>query len=99
MGKLLVALKNESGDILSWQPIGECEAIPDLSDVIDAQDYKDNEMMGIVFDPAEYTFNATFEIKWTKKSTLLFRRYLKKLYKTRCRKKYKVKVVKETEDN
>lgn len=98
MGKLFVALKSESGDILSWKSIGDCEVIPDLSDVIDTQDYKDNEMMGIVFDPMEYTFNATFKIKLTKKSTLWLRRYFKKLYKTRCRKRYKVKVVKETED-
>lgn len=99
MGKLFVALKSESGDILSWQPIGDCEAMPDLTGMIDTQNYKDNEMMGIVFDPAGYTFNATFELKWTKKTTLLLRRYFKKLYKQRCRKRYKVKVVKETEDN
>lgn len=98
MGKLFVALKSESGDILSWEPLGECETTPDLSDVLDPRDYKDNEMMGIVFDPMEYSFNATFEIKWNKKSTLLLRRYFKKLYKTRCRKRYKVTVVKETED-
>lgn len=98
MGKLFVALKSESGDILSWQPIGDCEAVPDLTGMIDTQDYKDNEMMGIVFDPMEYTFNATLEVKWTKKTTLLLRRYFKKLYKTRCRKTYRVRAVKETEE-
>ena len=45
MGKLFVALKSESGDILSWEPLGECEAMPDLSDVIDPPDYKHNPQL------------------------------------------------------
>ena len=96
MGKLFVALKSESGDILSWEPIAKYEEIPDLSDVLVSQDYKDNEIMGIVFDPMEYTFNCTCKIRGTKKDTLLLRRYFKKIYKTRCRKGFKV--VKEKED-